>query len=198
MKKALSILVVGGTVGLAVYLFMFSSLLGNFPVSDPQAAASTAPLSDLSGDTSSLLVSAEQGGIMLNRTDARAYLKINPGALKEDFTFTGLWNNNPASIPSSLKSVSRVYTFKAKNSAGSNVSDVQGRVQVCVNYDANLLGSTTKEQLGVYRHNGKEWIMLANTVLNGTDKVVCGDTNHFSDFGVFGSTATSTPNVGGI
>src|SRR3989338_59775 len=201
MPKLLSILSVGGTIGLETYLFMFSSLLG-FPVSNPQAAASTAPLAGIETDTSGtvksvLLVSAEHGGTVLNRSDAHAYLKINPGALKADYTFSVLWNNNPAATPSNLSKVSRVYDFKAKNSAGTNISDLEGRVQVCVVYDPNLMGSIVKENLRVYRHDGKEWKVLANTSLNAADHLVCGDTTHFSDFGVFGSTTASTPNVGG-
>lgn len=201
MQKILSIFLVGGTVGIAVYLFMFSSLFAGFPVSNPQAAASTAPEAAMSTDaqgkvTSTLLISAEHGGTLLNRGDAHAYLKVNPGALKEDYTFSMFWNGNP-SLPTNLKSHGRIYTIKATDSSNKNVSDLGGRVSVCITYDANTLGSVVKEALNIYHNDGKGWVMLSNRFLNATDHVVCGDTTSLSDFGVFSSIAGSTPNVGG-
>lgn len=201
MPKLLSFLVVSSVLGLGSYLYLFSSFLGNTPLSYPEAAASTAPQATLENKTSKLLVSAVHGGTLVNREDALFELRVTPGALGTDYTFSVLWNANPAPVPSNLKLFSRTYNLKAADAAGKNVSDLGGRVAVCIIYDANSLGSVVKEALNVYRNDGKGWRILANKSLDPNNKRVCGDTTQFSDFGVFADvrvvTGAGTPNVGG-
>lgn len=92
---------------------------------------------------------------------------------------------------------SDVYTLKAFMDATTNVSNFDSALTVKMNYSAADVANIFESSLWIYRYDGSTWYPLDNCSVDSSLKVVTCQTNHFSDFAIFGQSSGTSSGSGG-
>lgn len=96
------------------------------------------------------------------------------------------------SVPSGKNRVGdKVFNLKALIDATTTLSTFSEALTVSLSYSASDVSSLDDSTLVIYRYDGSDWHALSGCSTNTTSRVVTCSTTAFSDFAIFGSTASA-------
>lgn len=96
--------------------------------------------------------------------------------------------------PTNLNSVGdSIYNLQALIDTNAVLSTFDQPLTISLTYDPDTLGSVDESTLLIYRYDDGAWTELSNCATDTDTNTVSCATSHFSDFGIFGETAASSP-----
>lgn len=84
-----------------------------------------------------------------------------------------------------------VFTLRALTDATTTISSFAAPLTVTLSYAAGDVSGLDESTLAIYRYDGSSWHALSNCSTNTGARTVSCETTSFSDFAIFGSTASS-------
>jgi hypothetical protein len=144
-------------------------------------------------------VTAASGGVIeLTDGDQTIELDIPVNFSSVDAVFQ-IKKVDGATVVSSIGGVSGkevaenlIYDLQAYEDDGTNITVFDHPINITLSYSNDDVRDILESSLVIYRYNGTEWRPLSNCVVDtGANTVTC-ETDHFSKFGLFGDTISSS------
>ncbi|MFA7301447.1 MAG: right-handed parallel beta-helix repeat-containing protein [Candidatus Shapirobacteria bacterium] len=84
-----------------------------------------------------------------------------------------------------------IYDMKALSDISTSIVSFNAPLTVKIHYQMNELTGVSEEGLKIHRWDGSQWNLLSGCVVNSVDDTIICQTNNFSVFGLFGTSATT-------
>jgi hypothetical protein len=173
-----------------------------------QAATSDATFSTncvgsapVASSTSQTVTSGAGGTISFGNTTITipsGYSSTTPSAIFQVKSIDSTIFFVSAGTPGGMNQIGNyVLDIKAYADASTTVSTFDHPISLTLSYDPSVLSNVSQSSLVIYRYdNGTGWTALTNCTVDTNAHTITCQTNHFSNFSIFGVT-TVTPSQGG-